>query len=67
MTIEDREHTLLHDRIDHESSRIDAVEQWQTEHDGQQEVKKSHTLEYIVIVLIVIETIFTAVACFHHG
>lgn len=46
---------FLNDRIDHTDGRIDDVDTRLTALESDKEVKKSRTLEWIVIGLIVIE------------
>jgi hypothetical protein len=58
---------LIDDRQDHETTERDALEARVLALESDKEVKKAHTLEYIVIFIITVETIFSAIMCFHHG
>ena len=49
------QYEFLNDRIDHSYAEIDNVSARVTILESAKEVKKAHTLEWIVIVLILIE------------
>lgn len=49
------QYEFLNDRIDHSYTEIDNVSARVTILESAKEVKKAHTLEWIVIVLILIE------------
>jgi uncharacterized Rmd1/YagE family protein len=58
-TIEGR-FALLDERLDHYAERLDAIE-------GDREVRKARTLEWLVIVLVALEAVFEVLTYFHHG
>ncbi len=58
---------LIDDRQEHETSERDALEARVLTLESAKEVKKAHTLEYIVIFIITVETLFSAISLFHHG
>ncbi len=67
------QYEFLNDRITHvdgtvddANGRIDAVETRVLALEGAREIKKAHTLEWIVIVLIVVE-IIEGVLLYKHG
>lgn len=64
--IEHDQYEFLNDRIDHEASERDALTARVTTLEMTKEVKRARTLEWIVIVLIVIE-IIEGFLLYRHG
>jgi uncharacterized Rmd1/YagE family protein len=51
------QYEFLNDRIDHVDGRCDDLDKRLTQLEGDEEIKKSRALEWIVIILIVVEII----------
>ncbi len=64
--IEQDQYEFLNDRIDHEASERDALAARVLALESAKEVKKARVLEWIVIVLIIVE-IAESWFLFHHG
>lgn len=64
--IEQDQYEFLNDRIDHEADERTALAARVTQLESDKEVKRARTLEWIVIVLIVIE-IIEGFFLYHHG
>jgi hypothetical protein len=58
---------LIDQKLEHLKDEDAAQDQRILKLESDKEVKKSHMLEYIVIALIVIETLITALDYIHHG
>lgn len=58
---------LIDDEAEHVNGRIDNVELRLTDIETSKEIKKAHTLEYLVLAIITIETLFTIALYFRHG
>jgi uncharacterized Rmd1/YagE family protein len=61
------QYDFLNDRVDHAFTEIDSAVARITALEGAKEVKKAHTLEWIVIVLILIEIVEGVVLWHYHG
>ena len=55
--MDNERYEFLSDRIDHADSRTDDLDVRITALESAKEVKKAHTMEWIVIVLILIEIV----------
>lgn len=64
--MDNERYEFLNDRINHADSRTDDLDVRITALESDKEVKKSRTLEWIVIVLIVIE-IIEGIWMYHRG
>lgn len=64
--MDNERYEFLSDRIDHADSRTDDLDARIAALESAKEVKKAHTLEWIVIILIVIE-IVQGFWMYHHG
>lgn len=67
--MDNERYAFLSDRIDHADSRIDDLDARISALESAKEVKKAHTMEWIVIVLILIEIIegYVLYLLTHHG
>jgi uncharacterized Rmd1/YagE family protein len=63
----DEQYDFLNDRVDHAFTEIDSVAARVTALESDEEVKKSRTLEWIVIVLILVEIIESLAFWHYHG
>lgn len=65
--MEDERYEFLGERIDHVDGRVDDMDTRITALEGADDTKKSRALEWIVIILVLVETIFTVLMFLSHG